>query len=132
MNYNYETTQIIMEGADLLYSMLQELNVGIRHLPGCKMTAGLKSLSANICAASSGIYQTMRNISAEAPCEECVAEYDEYREEDIPNGADLQEFLDAIGDMLASGKPISISADIYINEEKDGDAESIDVESEEL
>ncbi|MGN1134892.1 MAG: hypothetical protein ACI4SF_01595 [Oscillospiraceae bacterium] len=118
MNYNYETMQMIMEGSDLLYTMIQELNDGIRSLPGCKMTANLKRLSANIGATSNGIYQTMRSIGmgAEVPCEQCLADMDEYNDADIPSGSDLKEFLDKIAGILVSDKPVSISADIYINE----------------
>ena len=35
---------------------------------------------------------------------------------DIPDSADLKEFLDTITEILSSGKPVSISADIYITE----------------
>ena len=125
MNYNYEKIGMIMEGAELLYSMLCELNEGIGNLPGCKVTAGLKALSAHIGAASAGIYQTMKNIASDTdePCDECE-EYegeDEDDEADIPSHSDLEELLDVIGDMLSSGKPISVSADIYINEGKNDD-----------
>lgn len=43
-------------------------------------------------------------------------EYDKYDESDIPTGSDLREFLDLIGGILDSGKPVSITADIYISE----------------
>ncbi|MDO5398206.1 MAG: hypothetical protein Q4G33_09775 [bacterium] len=134
MSYNYENTQIILEGADLLYSMLMELNEGIRHLPGCKVTANLKRLSVNIGAASGGIYQTMKKIAAETEemCDECADDTDEYGEADIPSGTDLKEFLEKIAEILVSDKPVSISADIYINEGKSENANSNgNVESEE-
>ena len=107
MNYNYETMQIIMESADILYTMLQELNDGIRSLPGYKMTANLKRLSANIGATSNGIYQTMRSIGMESefPCEQCPADMDEYNGADIPSGSDLKEFLDKIAGILV---PVSL------------------------
>ena len=122
MNYNYENIRMIMEGAELLYSMLCELNKGIGNLPGCKVTAGLKALSANIGAAGAGVYQTMRNIASdEKPCDECEDDTEDY--EDIPDSADLQELLDLIGGIITSGKPVSISADIYINEDKEPGSE---------
>lgn len=115
MAYNYETIQVIMDGADILYGMLRELTDGIRHLPGCKMTANLKQLSANISTTSEGVYQTMRNstMDAEPTCAECAG--NEYTEADIPSTEDLNELMDAIVYSLFSGKPISISADIHIN-----------------
>lgn len=115
---NYKNIQIIMEGAELLYSMLCELNDGIGNLPGCKVTAGLKCLSANVSASGAGIYQTMKNIASdEIPCDGYEDE-EEYTDDckDIPDSADLKEFLDTITEILGSGKPVSISADIYINE----------------
>lgn len=123
MSYNYETMKVIMEGADLLYSMLGELTDGISALPGCKVTQSLKSLSANISAASSGIYHTMKNIAIDAdePCDECLDDAEEY-DRDVPPGNDLRDFLDMVAAVLSSDKPVSISADIYINEEKGGDA----------
>lgn len=118
MNYNYENIRMIMEGAGILYSMLCDLTEGIGNLPGCKMTAALKYLSANISASSGGIYQTMKNIASEESfCDACEDNADDC--ENIPSGSDLKEFLGAIEEIFASGKPMSISADIYINEEKD-------------
>lgn len=128
MSYNYETIQVIMEGAELLYSMLGELTNGISALPGCKATHNLKSLSANISAAGSGIYHTMKNIAIEAE-EQCSDCYDDTDEDgaDAPTKNDLNDFLNTVAAVLSSDKPVSISADIYINEEKD----SADSESEE-
>ena len=116
---NYKNIQIIMEGAELLYSMLCELNDGIGNLPGCKVTAGLKCLSANVSASGAGIYQTMKNIASdEIPCDCYEDDDEEYTDDckDIPDNADLKEFLDTITEILCFGKPVSISADIYINE----------------
>ena len=134
MNYNYENTHLLMEGAELLYTMLHELIGGIKCLPGCKETAPLKRSAANVSAASEDVYQTMKNIAldAELSCDENRNYADECGENDIHTGSDLQEFLGLIENILSSDKPVSISADIYINEEKDGDADSIEVESEEL
>lgn len=129
MAYNYETVQLIMDGADILYGMLRELTEGIRHLPGCKMTANLKRLSANISTTGEGVYQTMHNstMDAEPTCAECAD--NEYAEADIPSTEDLNELMDAIIDSIFSGKPISISADIHINDgnaEYDDDTEDIE------
>ena len=123
---NYKNIQIIMEGAELLYSMLCELNDGIGNLPGCKVTAGLKCLSANISASGAGIYQTMKNIaSGEIPCDGYEEDDEEYTDEckDIPANADLKEFLDTIAEILGSGNPVSVSADIYITEGSDTENE---------
>lgn len=123
---NYKNIQIIMEGAELLYSMLCELNDGIGNLPGCKVTAGLKCLSANISASGAGIYQTMKNIaSGEIPCDGYEEDDEEYTDEckDIPDNADLKEFLDTIAEILGSGNPVSVSADIYITEGSDTENE---------
>lgn len=123
MNYNYENIQMIMEGAELLYSMLCELNEGIGNLPGCKMTAGIKYLSANVSASGAGIYQTMRNIASDdILCDECADDTDEY--EDAPSNTDLEELLETIDEMISSGKPVSVSANIYINEDKNSEEES--------
>ena len=129
MNYNYNEIQAITEGAGLLYNMIGELTEGIARLPGCKMTARLKDASKNVATVSNSIYSTIRSIAAEAEdlCEEyedgCEDSADEYGEADIPTGGDLEELLGVIADILASGKPVSISADIYINEEKDSESE---------
>ena len=123
---NYKNIQIIMEGAELLYSMLCELNDGIGNLPGCKVTAGLKCLSANISASGAGIYQTMKNIaSGEIPFDGYEEDDEEYTDEckDIPDNADLKEFLDTIAEILGSGNPVSVSADIYITEGSDTENE---------
>lgn len=123
VNYNYENVQIIMNGAELLYSMLCELIEEIGNLPGCKMTAGIKYLSANASAASAGIYQTMRNIASdELLCDECEDHMDECA--DIPSNTDLTELLATIDEMISSDKPVSISADIYINKGKNDEKES--------
>lgn len=129
MNYNYNEIQAITEDAGLLYTMIGELTEGIARLPGCKMTARLKDASKNVATVSNSIYSTIRNIAAEAEalCEEyedgCEDSADEYGEADIPTGSDLQELLDRIAEIFASGKPVSISADIYINEGKDSESE---------
>ena len=119
MYKNYGTIDALMDGAELLYTMVSELTEGIAHLPGCRMTSNLKRVAANIDLASSGVYRTMQNIVAdgEPTCDEYDTE--EYDEDDIPTGDDLQELLDKIAHILASGKPVSISADIYINEDND-------------
>ena len=122
---NNKNIQIIMEGAELLYSMLCELNDGIGNLPGCRVTAGLKCLSANVSASAAGIYQTMKNIASdEIPCD-CSEDDEEYTDdcEDIPDSEELQEFLDALTEILSSGKPVSVSADIYITEGSDTENE---------
>lgn len=121
MNYNYEMTQALMEGADLLYKVIQELIGDIQHLPGCRVTANIKRRATNIGVATDGVYKTMKKLaaSAEDVCDECYDDEDDYGEKDVPTGSDLQEFLGMIEDMLASGKPVSISADIYISEGKD-------------
>lgn len=118
---NYGTIEAVMDGAELLYTMIKELNDGIRHLPGCRATAKLKQRSANIDLASIGVYHAMQNIALddEIPCAEYEADAEEFDEDDIPTGDDLQELLDKIAHILASGKPVSISADIYINEDTD-------------
>lgn len=119
MYKNYGTINTLMDGAELLYTMIEELNDGIRHLPGCRATAKLKQMSDHIDLASIGVYHAMQNIASdgEPTCDEYDTE--EYDEDDIPTGDDLQELLDKIAHILASRKPVSISADIYINEDND-------------
>ena len=119
MYKNYGTINTLMDGAELLYTMIKELNDGIRHLPGCRATAKLKQMSDHIDLASIGVYHAMQNIALndEPICDEADTDAEEYDEDDIPTGDDLQELLDKIAYILASGKPVSISADIYINED---------------
>ena len=127
MNYNYEPAQIILDGAELLYNMLRDVTEIISHLPGCGMAANIKRVAANIGTAGEGVYRTIKNVAANM--DDWTDDTDEYDESDISTGSDLREFLDLIGSILDSGKPVSISADIYISE---GEAENIgDTESEE-
>ncbi|MDO5398462.1 MAG: hypothetical protein Q4G33_11095 [bacterium] len=135
MNYNYEKIQSIIDGAGLLYNMIGELTEGIDRLPGCTMTARLKDASKNVGRVSYAVYRTMKEIAAESEepcdmCEEYEDDEDEYGEADIPTGGDLEELLNVIADILSSGKPVSISADIYINE-GNGENTDNDAESEE-
>ena len=121
MNHNSETIQKMIEGGEHLYTMLTELCEGIENLPGCKMTTSLKALADDVSVLGLGVYETMRGFASgtDASCAECSdAEYShkyEDPEADIPSGSDLSEFLDGVASLLASGKPVSISADIYLN-----------------
>ena len=128
---NNETIQNIMEGGEHLYTMLKELCEGIGNLPNCKMTAGLKELAEDVDVLGFGVYETMRGFASDADidCADCPeAEYSDNTDDpeaDIPSGSDLREFLDGVASLLASGKPVSISADIYLNSadpENDEDA----------
>lgn len=128
---NNETIQNIMEGGEHLYTMLTELCEGIGNLPNCKMTAGLKELAEDVDVLGFGVYETMRGFASDADtdCADCPeAEYSDNTDDpeaDIPSGSDLREFLDGVASLLASGKPVSISADIYLNSadpENDEDA----------
>ena len=128
---NNETIQNIMEGGEHLYTMLKELCEGIGNLPNCKMTAGLKELAEDVDVLGFGVYETMLGFASDADtdCADCPeAEYSDNTDDpeaDIPSGSDLREFLDGVASLLASGKPVSISADIYLNSadpENDEDA----------
>ena len=118
---NNETIQNIMEGGEHLYTMLKELCEGIGNLPNCKMTAGLKELAEDVDVLGFGVYETMLGFvsDADTDCADCPeAEYSDNTDDpeaDIPSGSDLREFLDGVASLLASGKPVSISADIYLN-----------------
>ena len=118
---NNETIQNIMEGGEHLYTMLKELCEGIGNLPNCKMTAGLKELAEDVDVLGFGVYETMLGFASDADtdCADCPeAEYSDNTDDpeaDIPSGSDLREFLDGVASLLASGKPVSISADIYLN-----------------
>ncbi len=132
MNKNYETANIIMEGAELLYSMLGELITGIRNLPGCRVTSNLKKTAFETEAASGGIFDTMKMVmTADEPCMECSeADEQDMTEADIPAQSDLEEFLGKVSELIASDNPVSISADIYINEAKPDKTDSKSEESE--
>ena len=128
---NNETIQNIMEGGEHLYTMLTELCEGIGNLPNCKMTAGLKELAEDVDVLGFGVYETMRGFASDADtdCADCPkAEYSDNTDDpeaDIPSGSDLREFLDGVASLLASGKPFTVSADIYLNSpeaENNGDA----------
>lgn len=128
MNCNYEKIQSIIDGAGFLYTMIGELTEGIDRLPGCTMTARLKDASKNVGRVSYAVYRTMKEIAAESEepcdmCEEYEDDEDEYGEADIPTGGDLEELLGVISDIPSSGKPISVSADIYINEGNNAESE---------
>lgn len=128
---NNETIQNIMEGGEHLYTMLTELCEGIGNLPNCKMTAGLKELAEDVDVLGFGVYETMRGFASDADTDyvDCPeAEYSDNTDDpeaDIPSGSDLREFLDGVASLLASGKPFTVSADIYLNSpeaENNGDA----------
>ena len=145
MNKNYKAIQAIMEGVDLLYGMVRDLDEGIRHLPGCKTTANLKQLAANTQFASGGVYHIIQQFADdimpeyeegaedmssyddtdddegidedfdEDYGEDYDEDFDENTDTDIPASNDIREFLVAVSELLKSGQPVSITADIYIN-----------------
>lgn len=128
---NNETIQNIMEGGEHLYTMLKELCEGIGNLPNCKMTAGLKELAEDVDVLGFGVYETMRGFASDADtdCADCPeAEYSDNTDDpeaDIPANTDLEDFLGAVANLLTSGKPFTVSADIYLNSpeaENNGDA----------
>lgn len=117
MNCNYDKTQIILEGTNILYNMLRDITESINHLPGCRMTEKLKRAAVNIGADSECVYQTIKNLAAEMgdSCDDCIYDTDEDYNPNTHTSADLQKFFDLIDRLLVSSKPISISADIYID-----------------
>ena len=120
MKNKFENKEMIMDGAEVLYSMIQELTEGIAHLPGCRVTANLKQIATSIKLASNDIYEIMKNLAIdEDDCDESPEEDAEYYDTDSPDINELKEFLDKMSELINSDKPISVSANIYINEEKD-------------
>ena len=152
MNYNYEAVQVMMHGVDLLCSMLHELTENVKTLPNCGKTANVKRFSANVHDDCMVVYEMLQNVCDEVEevnenvmysegdfCTEnlCDDEYDdEARHHKLPHNVsemDIETINDMIDELFADGK-ITVSADIYINKDKDNsgnkDSKDNDAESE--
>ncbi|MCC8168790.1 MAG: hypothetical protein LIO59_00100 [Oscillospiraceae bacterium] len=144
MNYTYEAMELMMRGVDIMDSMLNTLIDGIMLLPDCNETVRLKMMASRTGSDKAKLYEMLSdsyNNAVDMLADEYCAELDsenepddedepddkdefddeeDYIEADIPTGAELQGFLNLIDNIFSSGNPVSISADIYINENKAG------------
>ncbi|MCD8180745.1 MAG: hypothetical protein LUF26_04620 [Firmicutes bacterium] len=141
MNYTYEAMELMMRGVNIMDSMLNTLIDGIMLLPDCNETVRLKMMASRTGSDKAKLYEMLSDNydnAVDMLADEYCAELDnedkiddelddenepdeeDYTEADIPTGAELQEFLNLIDNIFASGNPVSISADIYINENKTG------------
>ncbi len=147
MNRNYEAAQVMMDGVNVLRSMLDELTESVTTLPNCCKTAAVKKLSAQISTDSEYVCEMLQKIADEVWETNEFAEYSEddyYPDNPCSDIYDdkihrckatfdvseinLKPFIDMIDELFADGK-ITVSADIYINKDKDNkdnDAESED------
>lgn len=137
MNYNYEAVQVMMHGVDLLCSMLCELTENVKTLPNCGKTANVKRFSADVHDDCMAVYEMLQTVCDEVeevnenavyleddfcPDNLCDDEYnDEVRHHKLPRNVsemDIETINDMIDELFADGK-ITVSADIYINKDKD-------------
>lgn len=136
MNYNYEALELMMEGVDIMDSMINALIDSIMILPNCEETARLKKMASRAMSDKAKIYETLSDtydnaidMLADEYCTELDDEDDltdeNYTDAEIFSDSELQELLTLLGAIFSSGSPVSISADIYINENKDGNDKEI-------
>lgn len=125
MKFNYENRiEALTAGSSVLYEIIKDLNREIRNLPGCRFTANIKNLANAAECAADDILESILITSSKYDVQEnqCPNASDEDdSERDIPSNSDLAGLLNAISEIVSSDKPVTISADIYINESKEDD-----------
>ncbi len=113
--------ETMAEGSSLLYEIIGTLSGEIKRLPGCRFTAKAKEIARHA--------EKVANEAFEIICKSSVNEIDNDRctnatddEDDTCANNDFEGLINAISELVLSDKPVSISADIYINE-KNGEDE---------